>query len=274
MDDPSLLPFLSNNGNGHHYAHETMSMASEVEHEEDEFDGDEAPPEGDDEEDDDDEERNLVYPEDEIDEDEIEEDEIEDVENQDEQEMILPPAPPPPPTEQLIQAERGGRRKGVPRRLQISPQVTNAPAAQSRLLPSSAMKPTSATVQPTLTPDHDHDDDEPHASSFVSEFFSQHLNGNYNDSYDENNNSHYYEEENPLEIVDDTLADIVTYIVRDIRQQKQSNGKHRILPAKINGHSHSKPSINGLSKPLVAKHEHKASNGKLPSSDLATSKNR
>ena len=56
-----------------------------------------------------------IYPEDEIDEDE----EADDDDDDDEQTFVTTPPPPPPPSTS-IPTERGGRRKGVPKRLPIA----------------------------------------------------------------------------------------------------------------------------------------------------------
>jgi hypothetical protein len=257
MDDPSLLPFLNNNGNGHHYSN--IDIDSEIEHEEDELD---------------DEDLQDQYPEDEID-----EDEIDDEENQDDQEILLPP--PPPPQQQIIQSERGGRRKGVPRRLQLSPQIIiKGPAPQQRLLPLSLSKSSSSVHhldQPILTSDQEDENDidendeeyyNKQDNCIQLDLLSRHLIDN-EDEYDENNNNNYNDEENVLEIVDDILADIVTIIVRDIRQQRQKNYKQqqRIHISKTNGHSNHKQQTNGLSK-SIQKQEHKTTNGKHNINDL------
>ena len=225
MDDPSLLPFRTNNGHGHHYA---LEMDDEIEHEEDEIDDD-----------DEDDIPEQAYPEDEIDEDELDDDE-------DEREILLPPPQPPP--------ERGGRRKGTPRRLQLSPPAAPVPS-QQRLLPFPTSKSSSSGVQSFLPLCSDPDDEieEDLINNENGYIRSRPINGieyDYldDDEYDENNNMNYTEEENIFEIVDDILADIVTIIVRDIRQQRQRIFKRRILPpAQTNGHSKSKviPHVNG-----------------------------
>ncbi|CAF1397880.1 unnamed protein product [Adineta steineri] len=278
MDDPSLLPFLNNNNNsnGHHYS---IDIDEDVEHEEDELDDDELQ----------DYDQNQQYPEDEIDEDEIEEDDIDDdEENQDEQEILIPPPPPPPQQQQqIIQSERGGRRKGVPRRLQLSPQIIKAPAPQQRLLPLTLPK-TSTSVhhhdQPILTSDQEDDqhDEDLNNENHLDEYFdphdnkqqnciqldllARHLIENNEDEYDENNNNNhsYNDEENIFEIVDDLLADIVTTIVRDIREQRQRNFKQqqRITNGKTNGHLNYKSQTNGYAK-SIQKQEQKLTNGKI-----------
>jgi hypothetical protein len=264
MDDPSLLPFLNNNGNGHHY-----SIDEEIEHEEDELD---------DEDDLQDYDQHQQYPEDEIDEDEVEEDEIDDEEdNQDEQEILIPP-PPPAPEQQIIQSERGGRRKGVPRRLQLSPQIIKGPAPQQRLLPLSLPKSSTSVHhhdQPILTSDQEDENGEDlNNENHSEEYFDQHQDNKQpnciqldllsrhliEEQYDENNNS-YNDEENILEIVDDLLADIVTTIVRDIREQRQRNFKQRMSNGKTNGYLTHKSQTNGLTK-SIQKQERKITNGK------------
>ena len=246
MDDPSLLPLLNNNTNGHHYS---VDIEDEIEHEEDEFD-DEV----------DDLHTYEEYPEDEIDDDDI-----------DDEEILIPPPPPPP--QQIIQSERGGRRKGVPRRLQLSPQVTKtAPAPQQRLLPLSLSKSSSSVHhhdQPILTSDQE-EDDLNNENSIQFDFLSQHLiDHNQQDEYDENNNNSFNDEENIFEIVDDILADIVTIIVRDIRQQRNRNFKpqQRITNGKTNGYSNHKQQTNGLGK-LSQKQEQRQTNGKHNINDL------
>lgn len=205
MDDPSLLPFFTHtNGNGHHYA---MEM--------------------DDDDEDDEELEEHQYPEDEIDDEEI----------LDEHEIHLPP----PPSVTLPSQERGGRRKGVPRRLHISPPRTIS-SLQSRSLFATQSATSSSANLPHRDDEelnNENDYSHPHPAIKTSngldlEFFSS---STYldEDEYDENNNMSYAEEENVFETVDDILADIVTIIVRDIRQQRQRNFKHRFLH-QTNGH--------------------------------------
>ncbi|CAF0747168.1 unnamed protein product [Rotaria sp. Silwood1] len=282
MDDPSLLPFLNNNGNGHHYS---INMDDDIEHEEDELDEDDDEGEDDEDEvdDDDDDDANHVeedilenfeqiqqYPEDEIDEDEIEEDDIDDEENQDEQEILLPEkqsssSPSISSQQQPIQNERGGRRKGVPRRLQLSPQIIKT--SQQRLLPLSLSKSSLNSVhhheQSILTFDQE-DINENHSNDYYQDKQENCLQldlliHNNQDNYDENNN--YNDDENILEIVDDILADIVTKIVQDIRQEKQINFKQQIINSKTNGYLNHKLSTNNLNKSLQ-KQEKKITNGK------------
>ncbi|UJR33003.1 hypothetical protein I4U23_020463 [Adineta vaga] len=267
MDDPSLLPFLNNNGNGHHYS---MDINEEIEHEEDELDDDD---------DLQDYEQNAPYPEDEIEEDEIDDEE----ENQNEQEILIPPPPPPIQLQQTIQSERGGRRKGVPRRLQLSPQIIKAPVQQQRLLPSSIPKSMTNVhhhEQPILTSDQEDETEEDlnnenhldeafpqysdhkQKNSFQLELLSEHMITNNEDLYDENNNDNTYnDEENILEIVDDLLADIVTTIVRDVRHQRQNKFQQRITNGKTNGYSNHKSQTNGWIK-STQKQEQKMTNGK------------
>jgi hypothetical protein len=200
MDDPSLLPFLNNNGNGHHYS---IITDEDIEHEEDELD---------------EEEEDQEYPEDDIDDDD------------DDEEEILLPLPEPP--QQTIQSERGGRRKGVPRRLELSPRIIQSPTPQQRLIPLTLSKSSSSVhhhEQPILTSDQEEEDENGLELDLI-------------DEYDENNNMNYAEEENIFEIVDDILADIVTIIVRDVRQQREKNFKQRI--SQTNGHTNqTKPKI-------------------------------
>ncbi|CAF1168814.1 unnamed protein product [Rotaria magnacalcarata] len=286
MDDPSLLPFLNNNGNGHHYS--INNIDDEIEHEEDELedDDDDDDEEGEDNHEEEEEEDVLQsydpirpYPEDEIDEDEIEEDDIDDEENQDAQEIVIPQPPPAPQQQHSIQSERGGRRKGVPRRLQLSPQIAKSSAPQ-RLLPLSSSKSSSNAHhhhdQPILTSDQEDNNeitDDFNNENHIDEYYHNKqqncvqldllpenlIDNNHND-YDENNNN-YHEEDSILEIVDDVLADIVTNIVQNIRQQRQKNFKPHIQLIKTNGYSNRKPSTNGLSK-STHKHEQKLTNGK------------
>ena len=152
-----------------------------------------------------------------------------------------------PPEQQPVHHERGGRRKGVPRRLKLSPEVSKPPS--QRLLPVSSTKVASASVhhheQPILTSDQEDEND-------VEEVY--HTEQNYlqldipsKHFVDKNNNHEEYEE--ILEIVDDILADIVTIIVKDVKQQRK----------KLNGHvHHPKQQTNGISKISNGKH---SSNG-------------
>lgn len=148
--------------------------------------------------------------------------------------------------QQPVQNERGGRRKGVPRRLQLSPEVIKPPT--QRLLPLSSSKPTIiASVhhheqQPILTSDQEDENDieniyhqnENEQNYLQLDFLSKNF-------LDQNNNQEDTEE--ILEIVDDILADIVTIIVKDIKAQRK----------KPNGHFNHKQQTNGI---------HKLSNGK------------
>ncbi|CAF4613881.1 unnamed protein product, partial [Rotaria magnacalcarata] len=74
------------------------------------------------------------------------------------QEIVIPQPPPAPQQQHSIQSERGGRRKGVPRRLQLSPQIAKSSAPQ-RLLPLSSSKSSSNAHhhhdQPILTSDQE-----------------------------------------------------------------------------------------------------------------------
>ena len=263
-----------------------MEFDEEIEHEEDEL-----------EEDDDlqDYGHNAPYPDDDLDDDEIEEDDIdEEEEHRDEQEVLVPPPPPPPPQQQTIQSERGGRRKGVPRRLQLSPQIVKASAPQQRLLPLSLPKPSTGVHhhdQPILTSDQeDENEDDLNNENQLDDYFHQHDNKQANgipldllsrhvvddskELYDENNNDHSYtDEENVLEIVDDLLADIVTTIVRDIRHHRQSTFKQhqqqqRMPNGKTNGHSNHKTQTNGWTK-STQKQEQKMTNGKNTSNGFS-----
>jgi hypothetical protein len=152
--------------------------------------------------------------------------------------------------QQPIQNERGGRRKGVPRRLQLSPDIIKTPT--QRLLPLSLSKSTSASVhhheQPILTSDQEDENDvediyqqNPNEQNYLQlDFSSKHF-------VDNNNNTHE-ENEDILEIVDDILADIVTIIVKDIKEQR------RKLIIKTNGHGNHKQQINDNQKITNGKH--------------------
>jgi hypothetical protein len=152
--------------------------------------------------------------------------------------------------QQPIQNERGGRRKGVPRRLQLSPDIIKTPT--QRLLPLSLSKSTSASVhhheQPILTSDQEDENDvediyqqNPNEQNYLQlDFSSKHF-------VDNNNNTHE-ENEDILEIVDDILADIVTIIVKDIKEQR------RKLIIKTNGHDNHKQQINDNQKITNGKH--------------------
>jgi hypothetical protein len=147
--------------------------------------------------------------------------------------------------QQPVQNERGGRRKGVPRRLQLSPEVIKPPT--QRLLPLSSSKSTSASVhhheQPILTSDQEDENEieniyqqnEMEQNYLQLDFLSKHF-------IDKNNNQEDYEE--ILEIVDDMLADIVTIIVKDIKEQRK----------KPNGHSNHKQQTNGIHQITNGKH--------------------
>jgi hypothetical protein len=151
---------------------------------------------------------------------------------------------------QPVQTERGGRRKGVPRRLQLSPDIVKAPT--QRLLPLSLSKSMTSSVhhheQPILTSDQEDEND-------IEDIYQQNqIEQNYlqldllgKESPDEKKNSSSQvndENEDILEIVDDILADIVRIIVRDIKQQRK---KHNYA-------SHSKAFVNGVQKLTNGKH--------------------
>jgi hypothetical protein len=145
--------------------------------------------------------------------------------------------------QQPVQNERGGRRKGVPRRLQLSPEIIKPPT--QRLLPLSSSKSTSSSVhhhdQPILTSDQEDENDidniyhQNEQNYLQLDLLSKHF-------IDKNNNHEEYEE--ILEIVDDILADIVTIIVKDIKQHRK----------KINQHSNHKQQTNGIQKITNGKH--------------------
>jgi hypothetical protein len=130
--------------------------------------------------------------------------------------------------QQPVQNERGGRRKGVPRRLQLSPEIIKPPT--QRLLPLSSSKTTSTTVhhhdQPILTSDQEDEND-------IENIYHQNeIEQNYlqldllSKNFLDKNNNHYEENEEILEIVDDILADIVTIIVKDIKQQRKKPNEY------------------------------------------------
>jgi len=131
--------------------------------------------------------------------------------------------------QQPVQNERGGRRKGVPRRLQLSPEIIKPPT--QRLLPLSSSKTISTTVhhhdQPILTSDQEDEND-------IENIYHQNeIEQNYlqldllsKNFLDKNNNNHHEENEEILEIVDDILADIVTIIVKDIKQQRKKSNEY------------------------------------------------
>ncbi|CAF1286023.1 unnamed protein product [Adineta steineri] len=146
-----------------------------------------------------------------------------------------------------IQTERGGRRKGVPRRLQLSPEVIKTPT--QRLLPLAKSSSTSVHhhEQPILTSDQEDQNDiediyqaNPNEQNYLQlDFLSKHL---------VDNNNNHEENEDILEIVDDILADIVTIIVKDIKEQR-----HKTI-IKTNGHFNHKKSINENQKMTNGKH--------------------
>lgn len=145
--------------------------------------------------------------------------------------------------QQPIQNVRGGRRKGVPRRLQLSPEVVKPPT--QRLLPFSLTKTSSTTVhhheQPILTSDQEDENDieDIYHQNQIEQNYLQ-LNISSKHFVDSNNN--HEEVEDILEIVDDVLADIVTTIVKDIKEQR------RKAMIKTNGHSKHKQTTNGIPK--------------------------
>jgi hypothetical protein len=142
--------------------------------------------------------------------------------------------------QQPIQNERGGRRKGVPRRLQLSPEIIKPPT--QRLLPLSSSKTTSASVhhhdQPILTSDQEDEND-------IEDIYHQNqIEQNYLQLNFLDKNNNHEESEEILEIVDDILADIVTIIVKDIKEQRK----------KTNGHFNHKQKTNGIQKITNGKH--------------------
>jgi hypothetical protein len=138
--------------------------------------------------------------------------------------------------EKPFQNERGGRRKGVPRRLQLSPDVIKTPT--QRLLPLSSSKASTSVhhhVQPILTSDQEDENETEniyHQNQIEQNYLQLDLlSKDFIDNCDEN--------EDVLEIIDDILADIVTIIVRDIKQQRRKPS------TKTNGHSNHKQQTNG-----------------------------
>lgn len=152
---------------------------------------------------------------------------------------------------QPIQNVRGGRRKGVPRRLQLSPEVIKPPT--QRLLPVTLSKSTTSTVhhheqQPILTSDQEDENDIDENIYHQNEIEQNYLQLDVltNDFIDKNNNHNTYDESDDiLEIVDDILADIVTIIVKDIKEQRkklkykqsQTNGVQKLTNGKHHSHS-------------------------------------
>ena len=151
---------------------------------------------------------------------------------------------------QPVQTERGSRRKGVPRRLQLSPEVIKAPT--QRLLPLSLSKSSTSGVhhheQPILTSDQEDENDteDTYQQNQVEQNYLQLdlLSKQLTDS----NNNHFEDSEDILETVDDMLADIVAIIVRDIKQQR------RKTTGKLNGHTNHKQQTNGSSSLTNGKH--------------------
>lgn len=155
---------------------------------------------------------------------------------------------------QPVQNERGGRRKGVPRRLQLSPDIVKTPT--QRLLPLSLPKSGTGSVhhheQPILTSDQEDENEaeEAYQHNQIEQNYLQ-LDLTSKDFVDNNNNlSHQHDEnEDILEIVDDILADMVSIIVRDVKQQRRkihqkqmTNGTHKVTNGKhhFNGHTETK----------------------------------
>ena len=132
--------------------------------------------------------------------------------------------------QQPVHNERGGRRKGVPRRLQLSPEVIKPPT--QRLLPT---KTTTISVhhheQPILTSDQE-DENEVENVYHQNQIEQNYLQLDFNSKHFVDKNNNHEEYEDILETVDDILADVVTIIVKDIKQQRK----------KVNGHSNPKQS--------------------------------
>ncbi|CAF1312016.1 unnamed protein product [Rotaria magnacalcarata] len=157
----------------------------------------------------------------------------------------------PPQQHKTIQNERGGRRKGVPRRLQLSPEIIKPPT--QRLLPLTLPKTPTASVhhheQPILTSDQEDENDIEgvyHQNQIEQNYLQLNLLSKH--FVDNNNNNQLEESEDILEVVDDILADLVTIIVKDIKEQRK---KPMI---KTNGHSHPKKSMNTIPKMTNGKH--------------------
>ncbi|CAF2576915.1 unnamed protein product [Rotaria sp. Silwood2] len=157
--------------------------------------------------------------------------------------------------QQPLQNERGGRRKGVPRRLQLSPEIIKPPT--QRLLPLTLIKSSSTSVhhheQPILTSDQEDENDIEdiyHQNQIEQNYLQLNLLSKH--FVDNNNNNNHYnchdENEDILEIVDDILADIVTIIVKDIKEQR------RKVINKTNGHLNHKQQMNGIKKIPNGKH--------------------
>ncbi|CAF1255016.1 unnamed protein product [Rotaria sordida] len=154
--------------------------------------------------------------------------------------------------EQPLQNERGGRRKGVPRRLQLSPEIIKPPT--QRLLPLSLIKTSSTSVhhheQPILTSDQEDENDIEdiyHQNQIEQNYLQLNLLSKHF-IIDNNNNNNHEENEDILEIVDDILADIVTTIVKDIKEQRKK------IINKTNGHINHKQQMNGIKKITNGKH--------------------
>lgn len=157
----------------------------------------------------------------------------------------------PAQQQKTIPNERGGRRKGVPRRLQLSPEVVKAPT--QRLLPATLTKASTASVhhhvQPILTSDQEDEneiDDIYHQNQTEQNYLQLDLTPKH--FVDNNNNTQLEESEDILEIVDDILADIVTIIVKDVKEQR----KREMM--KIYGHTNQKQPMNGIQKLTNGKH--------------------
>ncbi|CAF1223457.1 unnamed protein product [Adineta ricciae] len=151
--------------------------------------------------------------------------------------------------QQPIQNERGGRRKGVPRRLQLSPEVIK-PSTQ-RLLPVTLPKPAPASVhhheQPILTSDQEDENeiDDIYQGNLTEQNYLQ---LDFSATHFVDNNNNLEENEDVLEVVDDILADIVTIIVKDVKEQR------RKALIKTNGHMSLKKSMNENQKMSNGKH--------------------
>ncbi|CAF3485094.1 unnamed protein product [Rotaria socialis] len=171
----------------------------------------------------------------------------------------------PPQQHKTIQNERGGRRKGVPRRLQLSPEIIKLPT--QRLLPLTLPKTSTASVhhheQPILTSDQEDENDIEgvyHQNQIEQNYLQLNLSSKH--FVDNNNNNQLEESEDILEVVDDILADIVTIIVKDIKEQR------RRPMIKTNGHSHPKKPMNTIPKMTNGKHN---TNGLSNKSKLSAS---
>ena len=158
----------------------------------------------------------------------------------------------PQQQKQTVLNGRGGRRKGVPRRLQLSPEIFKAPT--QRLLPLSLTKSSSTSVhhheQPILTSDQEDEldvEDIYHQNQIEQNYLQLNLLSKH--LFHNNDNNNHEEDEDILEIIDDILADIVTIIVKDVKEQR------RKAIDRTNGHFSHKQQMNGIKKITNEKHK-------------------